>query len=393
MPRGRAVAAIVGLVVTLSAVALSSFSRVVNAPSSAVPIDDFVWLAGYAAFAAVGAVVMIKRPEHPIGGMFVLLGVFGGVAEAAVGLATLPAVSNTTTGSLAGWVSAWVWAPSLGLIVWSVILFPTGRPLNRFFGVIGRAALGLTVSISGVNAVGLWPHRSAELAVLDAELEASVPAFVVNFLGAVFPLVLLCALVAMVSLLVRYRRSVGTERQQLKWIALVALTGGSALVLSELVFVDGGPKALLNIVSAPAWLGVAAGIAVLRYRLYDIDRVISRTLSYALITAILVGIYAGGVLGLGALGRTVTGESGELVVALSTLVVAALFAPVRRRVQTTIDRRFNRARSDALRMLSEFGGQLRDEVDLPHLRREVEGVAHRVFQPTSVALWVPGRQT
>jgi hypothetical protein len=143
---------------------------------------------------------------------------------------------------------------------------------------------------------------------------------------------------------------------------------------------------VLDVLSVPGWIAVAAGIAILRYRLYDIDRILSRTLAYAIVTIGLIGVYVGGVVALGSLARLLTGEAGDLVVAVSTLMVAAAFAPLRRRVQILVDRRFNRSRVDALRAAERFGRQLRDQVDLGTVVTELREAATMTVQPRSVSV-------
>jgi hypothetical protein len=205
-------------------------------------------------------------------------------------------------------------------------------------------------------------------------------------------------LAAIVSLVVRFRRARGVERQQLKWVVyavvivvvcfiLFMMVGPSLIPLSELaadvVF------ALLT-----AIIPVAMGVAILRYRLYDIDRLINRTLVYGLLTAILGALYAGVVLVLGQLFGGIGGEPPSWAVAGATLAVAALFQPARRRIQQAVDRRFNRRKYDAARTVEAFSARLRDEVDLDALSAELLAVADQTMQPTTASLWLrPAAQT
>ncbi|MDX1658321.1 MAG: hypothetical protein R3343_05835 [Nitriliruptorales bacterium] len=381
MSRARVVAVVAALLLTVGAVAVGLLARIVNAISVPVALESLVWPLGYAAFASVGAVVLWKRPRHPIGWMFLGAGALGSAGEAALALATAN-LTGGVLGEIAGWVVSWIWAPSIGLTVWSFALFPSGSPLNRWMGWVGRGAFALTVTIAVSNAVLLWPQRSARLVLPDVEVEGPVLAIV----GILFPPVLLAALLAIGAMVVRYRRSRGVERQQLKVLAAVGVVAAPSIVLSETVLTDGLPYTILSVLGAPTWFAVAAGVAILRYRLFDIDRIISRTVSYAAVTAILVGVYAGGVLGLGALARAVTGETGDLVVALSTLLVAALFAPLRRRVQAIVDRRFNRTRADAWRTSEEFGRRLRQEVEIAAVSRDLRALVTQAIEPAWVSL-------
>jgi hypothetical protein len=195
----------------------------------------------------------------------------------------------------------------------------------------------------------------------------------------------LAVVVAAGSLLVRFRRAQGVERQQLRWVALAA----TLMVLSVPVVL--APVALEIPVLAewapPVWVAVlplGIGAAILRYRLYDLDRIISRTVAYGLLTLLLGGGYALAVLGLGQL----LGRESPLVVATATLAVAAVFQPARRRVQAVVDRRFNRRRHDAARIIEGFGARLRDQVDLDTLTADLLAVVDQTMQPTQASLWL-----
>jgi hypothetical protein len=196
---------------------------------------------------------------------------------------------------------------------------------------------------------------------------------------------------ALIGLVVRYRHSLGVERQQLKVLALLAAVAAAALVTGETVATSGLPKQIADVLSAPGWFAVAAGVAILRYRLFDIDRVISRTVSYAVLTALLASVYIASVVALGAVVRAATGGGGsDLVVAASTLAVAALFQPMRRRVQALFDRRFNRTRYDAQRTIDGFAQRRRDEVDLTALVRDLSGTAATALNPQHASVWLAG---
>jgi hypothetical protein len=193
----------------------------------------------------------------------------------------------------------------------------------------------------------------------------------------------------MIGLVVRFVRSRGEERLQLKVLAFVAVVAAVALVAGETVADDGFLGQVAEVLSTPGWFAVAAGSAILRYRLYDIDRVVSRTASYAVLTVILASVYVAGVVGLGALARALTGDrAGDLVVAASTLAVAGLFGPLRRRVQALVDRRFNRARYDAQRTVEQLAHRLRDEVDLVSLETALRDAVAVSLQPAGVSLWL-----
>ncbi|HEX7472172.1 MAG TPA: hypothetical protein VF323_03750, partial [Candidatus Limnocylindrales bacterium] len=208
----------------------------------------------------------------------------------------------------------------------------------------------------------------------------------------VLGVVVLIPLIA--SLVVRYRRASGIERAQLKWFAYVGLVVLPTLLLA--IVTRGATSGPLLVLNGIAWvvaigglalLPVAIGIAVLRYRLYEIDRLISRTISYGVLTAIVAGLFVGFILVFQAVLAPVTG-SNELAVAGSTLLAAALFQPIRRRVQRLVDRRFNRSRYDAEQTVAAFASRLRDEVDLEQLRAEILATVAATVEPSSVSLWL-----
>jgi len=187
------------------------------------------------------------------------------------------------------------------------------------------------------------------------------------------------------SLVVRFRRARGTERQQLRWLALAAaLTGAGAAVVGAGTALGATAVPLFAVGICLALLPLATGAAILRYRLYDLDRIISRTLAYGFLTLLLGLGYAGVVLGLGRL----LPDSSSLAVAAATLAVAALFQPLRRRVQGLVDRRFNRRRHDAGQLIEAFGARLRDQVDLDTLTGEVLAVVDQTMAPTRAWLWL-----
>jgi hypothetical protein len=201
--------------------------------------------------------------------------------------------------------------------------------------------------------------------------------------------VLISLVVGAVSLVLRFRRARGTERQQLRWLAWGAAVAATALMagVAALILQNDFELATAALGVSAAVLPLATGAAILRYRLYDLDRIISRTLAYGLLTVLLGGGYAVVVLGLGQL----LGRDSSLVVAAATLAVAALFQPARRRVQTVVDRRFNRRRHDAGLTIAAFGARLRDQVDLDTLTAELLAVTHQTMQPTRSSLWLRSR--
>jgi hypothetical protein len=208
-----------------------------------------------------------------------------------------------------------------------------------------------------------------------------------------FPLMLAAGLAAVVSLLVRFRRARGDERQQIKWFAYAA-----AVTLVWTFLIEGVPDSnplfefvtnALMVLVVPS-IPIAAGIAIFRYRLYDIDRLVNRTIVYAALTASLALIYLGSVVGLQYVFRALAGGNSSLAVVASTLAIAALFSPLRRGIQTFIDRRFYRSRYDAAKTLETFSATLRDETDLGRLSEALEAVVRETMQPAHASLWLRG---
>jgi hypothetical protein len=346
----------------------------------------------FTAVGSVGLLLALRRAENPIG--WILLGVAFALALllAAQEYATygLTVADRTPSGALAAaWLATWLWYPAIGMLLLFVpLLFPTGRPPSRRWHLVGWTGLVGLVLATGHAAL------SETLGGEELGYEIANP---IGIRGVVaeegpldavaFALVSAAILAATVSVVVRFRRAKGVERQQLKWmLSAVALL--TINMVSDLV--PGGLPDVVNAIVFPASvaaLPLAIGVAIMRYRLYEIDRIVSRTVAYAVITGVLVTVYAGSVMLLGRVLAPVTQQS-ELTVAASTLMAAALFQPVRRRVQAAVDRRFNRARYDAQRTVEAFAARLRDEVDLEGLSEELAGVVQGTVAPATVSLWV-----
>jgi hypothetical protein len=341
------------------------------------------------AFVTVGAVVISRRPGNVIGwlcwgiGLTQILAGFGGSSAQSV-LADDPDLGP-------GWVVLYelgelCWELSWALLAVLLLLFPTGRlPSRRWRPVAWAAGAVLVLAafsgpfLPGPPAPRLPPNPIA-IPPLAAVLRLAYGAagFV---LAGVF-------LAALVSLVVRFRRATGSERQQLKWFAygtaLLFLLPMAGLVGASLA----GPAGNLIAAGIVSALPVAIGIAVLRYRLYDIDRLINRTLVYGLLTALLAGIYAAVVLVLGQVFGGLGKDPPSWAVAGATLAVAALFQPARRRIQQAVDRRFNRRKYNAAKTVEAFSLRLRDEVDLDTLSAELLAIANQTMQPTTASLWL-----
>jgi hypothetical protein len=354
----------------------------------------------YLAATTVGAILAARRPRNPIGWLVLALGI-SLVIYPFVAMYTATGLF-VTPGRLPGvrqiaWIGNWVWVPAHACTALMLLLFPDGRPPSPRWrpvawtiGVAGGAALIGAACQPGPLEVVLLV-REAEVA---AQLTNPVGVAVLGQLFEPFLLVLLLgAAVGAAALLLRFRRARGVERQQLKWVAYSALLfgiqqGGLALARLAGLVPDTG-MAWLEVVDTFTFIFsfVAIAVAVLRYRLYEIDRLINRTLVYVLVTVLLGAVYAGGVFSLGRLLNPVTGQSAPAVAA-STLAVAALFQPARRRVQALVDRRFNRRRYDAAKTVEAFSARLRDQVDLDTLAAELLMVVDQAMQPTRASLWL-----
>lgn len=382
--RDRGSRVLAGTVLLVSTALVAATLAVAPTSGYIQTVDDAVWTVGAFVFAATGWVIVRRHPSHRIGWAFLWIGLFFGLSSAGTSYGVMGVDRDLPLADVAAWSGAWTWAPPLGLTILVMATFPTGRATNRWVG--GAAFLGasLAATIATVNAVVLWPLRSPELALPGAEDEFDTIA--TDLISALFPVLLLAAVVSLASLFLRFRRAVGVERQQLKWLGATAVVMGLGIIVGELLDGSDPVSQAADVLSAPAWLAVGAGVAVLRYRLFDIDRILSRTLGWAIVTAVLVGVYAASVVGLGGVARALTGSSSDLVVALSTLAVAAAFAPVRTRVQLLVDRRFNRARTDGLRAAEDFGRRLRDEVDLEAVVTDLRSTVVRTLEPAAVSV-------
>jgi hypothetical protein len=294
------------------------------------------------------------------------------------------------------WLSEWIWAPAVGSVVGLALVYPSGTLLSPRWRPVALGAILLIAILSVGTALGPWTDGlfpvQNPLAINGGVLPA--PLSSLSFLGSLLGLITLAVpLLAVGSLVVRYRRALGVERAQLKWFAAVAAVSVPAFLLSTFLYTATGLAGSVgNVAGGVAYFGlallpVAIGIAVLRYRLYEIDRLISRTISYGVLTAIVAGLFVGFILVFQAVLAPVT-QSNELAVAGSTLLAATLFQPIGRRVQRLVDRRFNRSRYNAERTVAAFAGRLRDEVDLDELRAEILATVSASVDPSSVSLWL-----
>ncbi|MDQ3362908.1 MAG: hypothetical protein M3534_14830 [Actinomycetota bacterium] len=338
-----------------------------------------------APFAVVGALVASRRPRNTIGWLFLAFAVVAAFVASADRYASYALVEHP--GSLPGgdwvaWLASGIWHPAFGFFVFAFLLFPDGRlPSARWRPVAWIAAANYLMG--GVLGL-LWGPLFGEFFPY-VEPPFRLPSYLIAFVA--FDVFLICnfALLALsaISLVLRLRRAAGVERQQLKWfVYAVALF---ALVFPPGVFFLGDGR--LIVVLLPL-VPAAAGIAILKHRLYDIDVVINRTLVYGTLTATLALIYVGGIVGLQYVFRALAGQESQLAIVASTLAIAALFRPLRRRLQDFVDRRFYRSKYDAARTLEAFSAKLRDKTGLEDLTGELVGVAQQTVQPEHVSLWL-----
>jgi len=387
-------------VASVAFVILALFAGVAH-PSGA--LGELVIFAPFLSFPIVGALVASRRPGNPIGWICLVAGLFWMLiivseGQSAYELATTGTVTSSVTLDA---LTFWGWVPPVGLLgVYMILLFPDGRlpsrrwrPFAWFAGAVMAVICVGFIFVPGPleghpgvrNPFGLeWLAWLGDVAV---------------FIVLMLPL---CILASALSLVLRYRRSRGEVREQIKWLAFAASFVGLVYfggLVSQLVF---APDSLADNTELALWVDilnnmlllsfagvpVAVGIAILKYRLYDIEIIINRALVYGSLTATLALIYLGGVVSLQYTFRALTGSESQLAVVASTLAIAALFVPLRRRVQVLIDRRFYRQKYDARKTLEEFGARLRDETNLGTLSDDLVAVARETVQPAHVSLWL-----
>jgi hypothetical protein len=363
-------------------------------PSTSGALGELLIYVPFLAFPIVGALIASKHPKNPVGWICLTVGLFWMLiflGDSIPGSGPYPVTTYALTQA--------TWVPPVGLLgIYLILLFPNGklpsrrwRPLAWLSGVVMvLASLGITFAPGPLEG---HPGVRNPIGLEEAPWVATAGILIL-------PLLPLCMLASALSLVLRYRRSGGEVREQIKWIAFAASVVGLLYLItmvSSLTFE--GPWGAAG---TPLWLGllqqaslasftavpIAVGFAVLKYRLYDIDLLINRTLVYGSLTATLALIYFGGVVGLQYVFRALTGQGSTLAVVTSTLAIAALFNPLRRRVQGFVDRRFYRRKYDAAKTLAAFNTRLREETDLDALRDDVVEVVRDTMQPEHVSLWL-----
>jgi hypothetical protein len=339
-------------------------------------------------FSAVGAIIASRQPRNAIGWIFCGVGVTLGLNSFAGDYADFWLASgfgNAGLGESAAWLSSWAWSLLLYVPTSSVLLlFPDGRlPSPRWRPVAWGVALG---AAGGVAGLALKAGPLTDFPQISNPYGVAGP--VVGIVGVVGTIVAAGSMVASaVSLIVRLRRTRGEQRQQLKWLAYWGVVAVAALGVGALVIPWSVPASILIMSVAMLGLPIFTGIAIVRHRLYDIDVIINLTLVYAILSATLAVVYFGGIV---VLQRAFTGQDNlpQLAIVASTLAIAALFAPLRRRIQSFIDRRFYRRKYDARKTLETFSTKLREETDLAALSDDLILVIKETMQPAHVSLWL-----
>jgi hypothetical protein len=383
-------AAIVLLVVVAGS---SAAALVLLALSATVPLPDVHGFRGATAIfglteGALGLAIVFRQPRNAVGWIFLVSGACAGSYELAQMYAAYAYLVHPGLpgGEWAAWLSSWLWLPMTGLIpTFLFLLFPDGRlPSARWRPVAWYAGFALGI-FSGT--VALLPGPLPGLPAIRNPMSPFTGELTIDeVLLPLFTMLFIAVILGVAALVRRFRRSRGVERLQLKWIVYASGLYAIGLFLdSNFVY---KPFEILDLLLINA-IPVAAGVAIFRYRLYDIDLLINRTLVYALTTAAIGVAFFGGIVMFQGLLRPMTGGS-EIAVALSTLASFALFQPFRRRIQSSVDRRFYRGRYDAGRTLDAFIGQLANEVDLDAVRVDLINAVAQTVQPAHASLWLRG---
>jgi hypothetical protein len=374
--------------VTVALVAGALVLGLANWPE--IPLFDAPLLIIPPTFATLGALISARRPGNVMGWIFLGTGILGGVQIFFGQYATVSLASDGPAlpgAALAAWLAMLAQNSFPISILFLVLLFPDGRLTSRRWRPLAWAMGVFFVGTLVVGALSPGPFPEFPSASNPFGVELAKPSGLVLAAGQLGAL--LCVVATMLSLLLRFYFSRGEERLQLKWFTYATVVGLSTpMLLSELA------PAVFQLVGQIAWtlgflsLPVSAGVAILKYRLYDIDIIINRTLVYGPLTAMLVAVYVGGVVVLESAFRTLTGGGSQLAIVASTLLIAALFNPLRRRVQNFIDHLFYRRKYDAAKTLETFSARLREETDIDALNSELLSTVRETVQPEHVTLWL-----
>src|SRR5215211_5812878 len=382
-----------GLSLVLTALGLFLFA--LNLSYSGAHVFDH-WLQNAVqagSFSIIGAIIASRLPANPVGWLFCAAACTIAVAYLSAEYAIYTLVARPDSlpiGEALAWLAFWVWIPSIGCIVLSVLLFPNGRlPSPRWRWLVW---LSVSLTIAGAIWVALSPGVIGNLGFIRNPLGIEGLPRGYKPVQTIMSALLLVAAVSTLGL--RLLRTRGIERQQIKWPAFIAVVAAGGSVIQDTAISETIGLRWLEwagyvvVIAALVCFPISIGIAIVRYRLYEIDTLINRALVYALLTAILAAVYFGAVVLLQRVFVALTGQQSTLAVVASTLLIAALFTPLRRRIQSFIDRRFYRRKYDARKTLEAFSAQLRDETDLEALSGDLVGVVRETMQPAHVSLWL-----
>jgi len=384
-------------------VLISVWAALLNAANAQqVAAIPFLFLTAYLigpVFALVGALILARQPGNRVGWLLMMPGLSAFVLIDAYflplnnGLAPLP--PTLTPGLwLALWYSNWNWTLLIFPLMWLTLLFPTGRPIGRRWGWLVWVGMGLMLFLLLLATFATpmqpgsgdanWSYPNP-IGIFEANAVQESP--ILAFFAAVMPVwVVLC----LIALAVRFRRAGQVERQQMKWLLFATVVFVAAYVPAFLISDFGDATNVFNYLWMIGMLLIPAaiGIAILRYRLFDIDLIIRKTLQYTALSALLALVYFGMVVLLQTVVGQATDAQSPLVIVVSTLLIAALFAPLRKRVQTAVDRRFYRQKYDAQQVLAQFAITARDETDMDKLTAELVRVVQETMQPEQVSVWL-----
>ena len=387
----------VAVVLMSGRIYLSTLNRSADVPLAAgILVSTLLELVGLG-FLALGLLVAYRRPRNPVGWILAGAGMTALASDFVESYAVYALITDPGSipgGEVMAWVSNWIFIPVIfAAPAMLFLLFPDGNLLSRRW----RPVFWIVILTTGAAMVSSFLQPVLNEAPFDGIVNPVVAdpprALLVPLSYIGWPGMAASFLVAASAMILRLRRSRGVERQQVKWLAAAAAVLPLASATGVASYYLGyewiaGSLAIFSIIP----IFFAAGMAILRYRLYDIDIVINRTLVYGPLTVALAFVYVGSVVSLQYVFRTLSGEGSQLAIVASTLVIAALFSPLRRRIQTFIDRRFYRNKYDAARTLQEFGARLRNETDLDSLSEDLVGVVRETIQPAHVSMWLRPRQ-
>ena len=344
-------------------------------------------------FPLVGWLITHRHPGHRVGFVFLLIGLLTGVGGAAESYSQWAVRGNhaSVLGTFCAWFANWWWYPLLGLVTTLTILyFPTGKLPSKRWRWLEILVLG---SMATITLVGMIQPRLRDTEKGRVLYDLDNPVGIRGLgdpehgplAGPLFAILAFCVVAAVISMIVRFRRSRGEERQQLKWFTLAVIILPFIVFLPDLIGEEWLPAGNTVFALAIGFLPVSVGIAILKYHLYDVDLIINRALVYGALSAALAALYLGGV----ALIQTLLPTGGnDLAVAASTLAVAGAFAPGRRRIQQFVDHRFYRRKYDAVQTIHDFSSRLRQETDLDELRADLLDVIQQTMQPAHASVWI-----